>query len=65
VKPTQKPTDGESRTFKRPAGYFDPDNPDNPEEVTITRVRPKIFVQLSDGELFELRSSRTRSANAA
>lgn len=51
---------GETRTFKRPAGYFDPDNPDNPDEVTITRVRPKIFVQLSDDELFDLIETKVR-----
>ena len=51
---------GATRTFTRPAGYFDPDNPDNPAEVTITRVRPKIFMHLSDDELFELIEKKVR-----
>ena len=43
---------GESRTFRLPDWFFDPDNPDNPETVTITRVRPRgIYPDLSDDEL--------------
>ena len=41
-------------------GYFDPGNPDNPAEVVITRVRPKIFMHLSDDELFELIEKKVR-----
>jgi putative transposase len=51
---------GETRTFKRPPGYFDPKNPTNPDEVTITRVRPKIYMELSDDELFELIETKVR-----
>lgn len=43
---------GESRTFKRPDWYYDPDNPDNPEYITLTRVRPPIYPELTDDELF-------------
>lgn len=42
---------GETRTFVRPDWFFDPSNPDNPETVTLTRVRPNIFPELSDDEL--------------
>jgi putative transposase len=51
---------GETRTFKRPDWYRDPDNPDNPPEITITRVRPDIFPELSDDELFEKLMKRIR-----
>ena len=51
---------GETRTFRRPEGYFDPDNPDNPPEVHITLVRPKIFLDLSDDALFERKQDRVR-----
>jgi hypothetical protein len=44
---------GETRTFKRPDWYRDPNNPKNPDEVQITRIRPKIFMELSDDELFD------------
>lgn len=51
---------GETRTYKRPDWYYDPDNPDNPEEVQITLERPDIFPELSDDELFELLMKRVR-----
>jgi putative transposase len=51
---------GETRTFKRPSWYFDPENPDNPDVVHITRVRPKIFMHLSDDELWEKLMKRIR-----
>ncbi len=35
----------------RPAWFFDPENPDNPETIELTRVRPNIFPELSDEEL--------------
>lgn len=44
---------GETRTYKRPSWYVDPDNVENPEEVHITRVRPDILPELSDEELYE------------
>ncbi len=44
---------GETRTFERPDWYYDPDSPDNPEFITLTRVRPAIFLELSDDELFD------------
>jgi hypothetical protein len=51
---------GETRTFKRPDWYYDPENPENPSEVGITRVRPPIFLELSDDELFDLLMKRVR-----
>lgn len=51
---------GETRTFKRPDWYYDAKNPDNPSEISITRVRPPIFLHLSDDELFELLLKRIR-----
>ncbi|MBL4687595.1 MAG: hypothetical protein JKY37_23570 [Nannocystaceae bacterium] len=42
---------GESRTFVRPCKYYDPDNPDNPAVITLTRTRPDIFPDLTDDEL--------------
>jgi putative transposase len=56
---------GETRTFKRPEWFFDPDNPDNPDEVAITRVRPNIFPELSDDELFDLLMARVRKCELA
>ena len=44
---------GETRTFTRPDWYYDPDSEDNPDTITVTRVRPPIFLELSDDELFE------------
>ena len=44
---------GESRTFRRPDWYYDPENPDNPEFITLTRVRPAIFEDLTDDQLFD------------
>ncbi len=44
---------GETRTFNRPDWYYDPANPDNPETITLTRIRPPIFLELSDDELFD------------
>lgn len=44
---------GETRTFKRPSWYYDPESQDNPETLTLTRVRPPIFPELSDDELFD------------
>lgn len=49
---------GETRTFKRPDWYHD--KLTKPEQVTITRVRPKIFMELSDDELWELLQTRVR-----
>jgi putative transposase len=51
---------GETRTFKRPSWFYDPNNPENPDEVQITRVRPKIFMDLSDDELWDLLMKRIR-----
>lgn len=56
---------GETRTFKRPDWYCDPDNPDNPPEISITRVRPDIFPELSDDELYDLLMARVRERELA
>ena len=43
---------GEKRKFRRPDWFYDPDNPDNPEEIKLVRVRPKgIYPELSDNQL--------------
>lgn len=56
---------GETRTFRRPTWYYDPENPDNPETVTITRERPAIFLELSDDELFDKLMLRCREIELA
>lgn len=56
---------GETRTFKRPDWFFDPHNPDLPDEVSITLERPQdVRPDLDDDELYELlmREVRTREA---
>jgi len=43
---------GKSRKFRRPSWFHDPDNPDNPEEIDLVRVRPPgIYPELSDEQL--------------
>jgi hypothetical protein len=56
---------GETRTFKRPDWYCDPDNPDNPDQIEITRVRPNIFPELSDDALYEMLLARVRKCELA
>lgn len=55
---------GETRVFKRP-DYYDPDNPDNPETIELTRVRPDIFPELTDDELFDKLMQRCREIQLA
>jgi hypothetical protein len=43
---------GETRTFKRPVGFFDEDG-SMPEEVSLTLVRPAIFSELDDDALYD------------
>jgi REP element-mobilizing transposase RayT len=43
---------GETRTFRRPDWFFD-ENGEMPETVSLTLVRPAIFLELSDDELYE------------
>ena len=43
---------GETRTFKRPEWFFDRKG-SMPEEVSLTLVRPPIFPELDDDELYE------------
>ena len=56
---------GETRTFKRPDWYYDPENPDNPEFITLTRVRPAIFLELTDDELFDKLMARCMEVQRA
>ena len=49
---------GETRTFKRPRFYHD--SVTKPDEVHITRVRPKIFLHLDDDAFWELFQQRVR-----
>ena len=42
---------GETRTFKRPDWFFD-ENGDMPQEVSLTLVRPPIFLELDDEALY-------------
>ena len=42
---------GETRTFKRPDGFFD-EKGEMPEEVSLTLVRPPIFAELDDDALY-------------
>ena len=42
---------GETRSFRRPSWFFDADH--MPESVELTLVRPHVFEELSDQELFE------------
>ena len=52
---------GEARTFKRPSWFFDPDNPDLPDEVSITLKRPvDVMPELADDQLYDLLMSRVR-----
>jgi putative transposase len=51
---------GETRTFKRPAWFFDVDG-NMPEEVSLTLVRPPIFHELDDQALYDKLMSRVRS----
>jgi hypothetical protein len=57
---------GETRSFVRPDWYYDPDNPDNPPVVQLTRVRPpNIFKHLSDDELSDELMRRCREIERA
>lgn len=42
---------GETRTFKRPEGFFD-EKGEMPDEVSLTLVRPPIFPELADDALY-------------
>ena len=56
---------GETRTYKRPDWFFDPDNPERPDTITIERVRPNIFPELSDDELYQRLQDRVRERSVA
>jgi putative transposase len=51
---------GETRTFKRPAWFFDASG-NMPEEVSLTLVRPPIFPELDDGALYEKLMAQVRA----
>ncbi|PRP95136.1 hypothetical protein ENSA7_74500 [Enhygromyxa salina] len=50
---------GETRTFKRPEDFFDPKG-DMPEKVSLTLVRPPIFLELDDDALYEKLAATVR-----
>ncbi|PRQ04073.1 hypothetical protein ENSA5_11210 [Enhygromyxa salina] len=50
---------GETRTFKRPEGLFDPDG-NMPEEAALTLVRPPIFSELDDDALYDKLAAAVR-----
>jgi hypothetical protein len=50
---------GETRTFKRPAWFFD-ESGKMPEEVSLTLVRPPIFPKLDDAALYDMLMARVR-----
>jgi hypothetical protein len=51
---------GETRTFKRPAGFFDAKG-DMPEEVSLTLARPPIFPELDDDALYDKLIAQVRA----
>jgi putative transposase len=51
---------GETRLFKRPDWFFDEDGR-MPEEVSLTLVRPPIFLELDDDELHDLLMAEVRA----
>jgi putative transposase len=51
---------GEVRRFRRPEWFYDPENPDIPDYVDIALVRPDIFPELSDDQLYDLINERVR-----
>jgi hypothetical protein len=57
---------GETRVFKRPRWFYNPNNPDNPPELELTRVRPPgIFPELTDDELSDKLMARCREIERA
>lgn len=55
---------GETRIFKRPAWFFDASGK-MPEEVSLTLVRPPIFPELDDGELYDKLMAQVRAHEVA
>lgn len=54
---------GETRTFKRPDWFFDPENPNLPDQVDITLTRPKdVLPELDDEQFYDelMRQIRVR-----
>jgi len=52
---------GETRSFRRPDWFFDQKG-DMPEEVSLTLVRPRIFVELDDDALYDKLVAAVRDA---
>ncbi len=50
---------GETRTFRRPKWFFDKRG-EMPERVSLTLVRPKIFLELDDDALYEMLEAEVR-----
>jgi hypothetical protein len=55
---------GETRSFVRPDWFFD-ENGDMPERVSLTLVRPPIFSELDDGQLYQRLMDRVRERELA
>jgi putative transposase len=51
---------GESRVFKRPKWFFDPDG-DMPEQIELTLERPPVCPELDDDELFDTMMDAVRT----
>src|SRR5690606_18080816 len=51
---------GERRRFRRPDWFYDPGNEAVPEYVDVVLVRPDIFPELSDDQLYELIQKKVR-----
>jgi len=56
---------GTQLKFSRPVGYFDSSNPNVPDEVSVTLVRPKVMLELSDAEFQELLEDKVRMREVA
>ncbi len=51
---------GERHHFRRPDWFYDPENPNAPDYVELELVRPQIFMDLSDEELWQLIQQKIR-----
>jgi putative transposase len=55
---------GETRTFRRPDWFFDAKG-EMPDEVSLTLVRPRIFVELDDDALYDRLITEVRACEVA
>lgn len=56
---------GETRRYWRPKWFYDPENEDIPEYVDVELVRPDIFPELTDDELYDLIQRKVRERELA